>query len=202
MESLSERQREVFQALETFIYEQGYPPTMRDLAKKLGIVNPTAVKRMLDIFRERGLVESNPRKSRAIKLKHPLKFFPEEILSLPVAGRIVAGLPSEAIESHDEQIHVPSFLANHNPKAFILTIKGESMEPELHEGDLVVIHPQPVANPKDLVAALIDGEATVKQFLIKNQKYFLHPLNPSYPDIRLNQDFKLIGKITGMLRKF
>lgn len=201
MESLSSRQQEVFWALQEFIQQHGYPPTMRDLARKLGIVNPTAVKRMLNILEEKGLVETAPGKSRAIKLRQAFSLFSEEVIPLPIAGRIVAGIPEEAIEDLEEKIPVPRFLAHDNPKAFLLRVKGDSMEPELHEGDLVVIHPQSSANPGDLVAAILEGEATVKQLLRKGT-YVLHPLNPDYPDIPISKEFRLAGKVTGLLRKF
>ncbi len=204
MESLSKRQTEVFGALREFIRKHGYPPTMRDLARKLGIVNPTAIKRMLDLFEEKGLLESAPGKSRAIRLTDSSFIFPfpEEIIALPVAGRIVAGTPEEAIETIEEKVPIPLFLANHNPKAFLLRVKGDSMEPELHEGDLVVIHPQATANSRELVAAMVNEEATVKQLLKKEGRTLLHALNPHYSDIRVNQEFKLIGKVTGLIRKF
>jgi repressor LexA len=201
MESLSQRQVEVFQALREFIEENGYPPTMRDLAQKLGIVNPTAIKRMIDIFKEKGLLEVDSGKSRAIKLRHfPSPF--QDVIPLPIAGRIVAGIPEEAIETNEEKISVPSFLACDNPKAFLLKVKGDSMEPELHDKDFVVIHPQETASFSDLVAAMVEGEATVKQFIQKKGKYFLHPLNPAYPDLPISENFRLIGKVTGLLRKF
>lgn len=204
MESLSPRQLEVFQALRSFIEETGYPPTMRDLARKLGIVNPTAVKRMLDIFEEKGLLETASGKSRAIRLKYPSqsKAFPEEIIPLPVAGRIVAGMAEEAIQEIEEKIPVPSFLTRNNPKSFLLKVKGNSMEPEFHEGDLLIIHPQPDAKPNDLVAAMVEGEATVKQLMRDNGVFFLHPLNPDYPDIPMDDRFQIIGTVTGLLRQF
>lgn len=202
METLSERQQEVFEALQGFIRERGYPPTMRDLARKLGIVNPTAVKRMIDIFEDKGLLKSAPGKSRAIRLSDSVRIFPDEVLPLPVMGRIVAGTPEEAIETMEEKIPIPAYLAEKNPKAFLLKIKGDSMETEFHDGDLVVVTPRANVHSKDVVAVLMDGEATIKQFLKNGNEKMLHPLNPDYRDIPLNREAKLIGKVIGLLRKF
>jgi repressor LexA len=200
MEFLSPRQKEVFYALQNFIEEHGYPPTFRELAKKLGIVNPTAIQRMLNIFKEKGLVDIESGKSRTIKLKHKTSPFEEEIISLPIAGRIVAGGFEEAIENPEEKIAVPAFLARNNSKAFLLKVKGDSMEPEFHEGDFVVILPETNAYPGDIVAVMLEGEATLKQLLEKNGKRFLHPFNSAYPDISVTENFQLLGKACGLLR--
>jgi len=202
MESLSNRQKEVFETLRDYIETHGYPPSMRDLAKKLGIINPTAIKRMLDIFKEQGLLEKVAGKSRTIQLKSGFRPSFGDVISLPIAGRIVAGNPKEAIQEAEEHVSVPSFLAHRNAGSFLLKVTGDSMEPELHQDDLVVIVPQSTANPNDLVVAMIEDEATVKQLLMQGREMILHPLNPRYPDIPVNREFQLIGKVSGLIRKF
>lgn len=201
--NLTKRQEQIHVFIKNTIKEAGYPPTVREIASHLNIVSLHAVRRHLQALETKGCIKVFPRKSRGIQLIIDEDFSLEsKEASIPLVGRIAAGPLSSAIEDIEGRVIIDPDLWGSPESLFMLRVKGDSMEPFIENGDLVVVKRQPYADPGDIVAAIIHDEATVKQLLIKDRQYILHPLNPSYEDILVDENFRINGKIIGLMRKY
>ncbi len=125
----------------------------------------------------------------------------EEVVTLPLVGRVSAGLPILAEEHVEEMIPVPRRMVGWHDECFLLTVRGDSMVGAgIMGGDLVVVRCQPTAQPGEIVVALYGDEATVKRLTLENGRPVLAPENPAYPILR--GEFEIIGKVAGLLRSY
>jgi len=195
------RQKQVLDFIRQTIDQRGYPPTVRDIASHLDIISLNAVRVHLSALEKKGFISVEANTSRGIRLLLEEGVTPPSSV-VPMVGRIAAGPLSAAIEDREGGMVMDQEYWGNTDELFLLRVKGDSMEPHIHQGDLVVIRRQATANPGDVVAALIDDEATVKQLINSGGILRLHAFNPAYPDIEVGDNFKINGKVTGLIRKF
>ncbi|WKZ32104.1 MAG: transcriptional repressor LexA [Thermodesulfobacteriota bacterium] len=199
---LTSRQKEILDFLREFIGEAGYPPSLRDICARFGIKGPKNAAKHLVALEKKGFIKRGGSASRAISLLGRNRAQQGGVL-LPIAGRVRAGAPEEAVE--DVLGHVvldERFFKCRD--AFLLKVEGESMvEAGISEGDLVVVRPQPDASGGDIVVALVDNEATVKRLLKTGGRVVLKPENHSMEPIVVKDgsDFAIIGKVISVIRR-
>jgi len=199
--TVTTRQQDIFSFLLSFAREKGYPPTIREIASHFHIISLNAVRVHLRALEKKGLISVEKGRSRGIHITDRTH---EEIplQGLPLLGRIAAGTPALAAEERGDTITLDCSFWSCGEPLFLLMVKGDSMEPELREGDLVVVKPQSHARQGDIVVALIDDEATVKTLHYRGHHPVLHPINPAYSIIEPGDNFSINGKVVGVIRKY
>ena len=201
-EKLTFKQERVFNFIKKYKTHTGYPPTVREITEKLGLSGPNSAKKFLDILERKGFIRKTAKSSRAIEiLSEAQKILPYMI---PVVGNIQAGTPILAIENIEENIAMDSSLIR-DKDTFFLKVRGNSMiDAHIMDGDLAMIRPQNTVEQGEIAAVLIGEEATIKYFFKENQTIRLQPANPEMNPILIGEneeDIKIIGKITGIVRK-
>ncbi len=203
---LTKRQQEIFDFIGKYSAKYGYPPTVRDIGKAVGLASSSTVHAHLANLEKIGLLRRDPSKPRAIELldKAVGSAFdsvrsivrPE---SLPLLGSVAAGQPILAEENVEEYVPVPS-LAGGSDGDYLLRIRGESMKNAgIVEDDLVVVHQQDTAQQGDIVVALLGEEATVKRYFRESDHIRLQPENETMEPIR-TKEVKVLGRVVGLLR--
>ncbi|MFZ5644202.1 MAG: transcriptional repressor LexA [Bacillota bacterium] len=202
MDQLTSREAAIVEFIKNNIKTRGYPPSVREIGLAVGLKSSSTVHGYLKRLEDKGFIRRDPTKPRAVELiglGGRLK--EDDINVVPVLGRVAAGQPLLASESHDYSLPLPvSYFGD--GEFFMLTIRGESMiEAGIHEGDLVVVRQQPTANNGDIVVALIEEEATVKRLFREKDHIRLQPENQSMEPI-ITRDVKILGKVVGLLRRY
>lgn len=191
-----DKTQEVYEFVEQFIYKNNYPPTIREIGEKLKLDSTSSVVYHLKKLENMGKITRNENKNRAIELTDkPIV----SSISLPVVGEIAAGQPILAEENWTDKIVInENFFIGSN--LFVLKVKGDSMiEVGIFDGDYVVISKQNVANNGEIMACLIDNEATVKRFYKENGYFRLQPENSSMRPIYADH-VEILGKVVGLIR--
>lgn len=197
---LTKTQARVLDFLKKYIQEKGYPPSIREIKSGLGLAGQRMIQNCLSALEEKGYIRRS-RKARAIELLG----FPtaKNTVTIPLVGHIRAGAPHPAIEDIQEYVAVDRFFTSGEDN-FLLKVEGDSMiEALIQDGDYVVVKPQPTAQNGDIVAALVDGEATVKRFYKKGRQIRLEPANPEYKSIVIKpgeSNVSIVGKVVAVLR--
>lgn len=207
MREITARQRQVLEFMQTFSERHGVPPAVREIAERFGFTARAAFDHLRALERK-GMLERRvtaKRASRTLVLpqRKPLRAI--RPAGIPVLGRIAAGAPILAVEHREDQIPLqPDWLATQGQEVFALRVQGESMiEAHIVDGDFVLVRRQDSAQPNDIVAALIDGEATVKRFAREQGQIVLRPAHPTMKPIVVGadrDDFRILGKVIGVLR--
>ena len=201
---LTGRQVEILDYLKSSVESQGYAPTMREIGAAVGLTSSASVKYQLDILEEKGLIRRGDNSGRAIELVIPDSEIGNVIpvgktQFIPLVGSIAAGIPITADQMVEETMPLPESLVG-SGELFMLKVKGESMiDAAICDGDFVVIRQQKDANNGEIVAAMIDGEATVKTFSRKSGKVWLLPANDAFEPID-GTHCEILGKVTAVLR--
>jgi repressor LexA len=201
---LTGRQVEILDYLKSSVESQGYAPTMREIGAAVGLTSSASVKYQLDILEEKGLIRRGDNSGRAIELVIPDSEIGTVIpvgktQFIPLVGSIAAGIPITADQMVEETMPLPESLVG-SGELFMLKVKGESMiDAAICDGDFVVIRQQKDANNGEIVAAMIDGEATVKTFSRKSGKVWLLPANDAFEPID-GTHCEILGKVTAVLR--
>jgi repressor LexA len=201
---LTGRQVEILDYLKSSVESQGYAPTMREIGAAVGLTSSASVKYQLDILEEKGLIRRGDNSGRAIELVIPDSELGTVIpvgktQFIPLVGSIAAGIPITADQMVEETMPLPESLVG-SGELFMLKVKGESMiDAAICDGDFVVIRQQKDANNGEIVAAMIDGEATVKTFSRKSGKVWLLPANDAFEPID-GTHCEILGKVTAVLR--
>lgn len=197
MEILTERQNQVLQFIRHFIGESGNSPSQRQIADHLGVRGNLGVMKHLDALERKGYLRRD-RSSRSISLVTP----GGKAMTLPIVGTVRAGQLTPAIEDIQGYCNLDSEHA-HGAR-FLLRVRGESMrEAAICDGDLAIVRPQPVAENRDIVVAMVDGEATLKEFYREAGRIRLQPRNSSMAPIIIEDgvaEVVIIGKVVGILR--
>ncbi len=201
MKDITKKQQKILEYISQ-CQKNGITPTQAEIAHYFNISSPTAIKQQLVSIEKKGYIELISEKARGIKI---LVDIPEEenrTIKIPIAGVITAGRPILASENIEDYIYLDK---NKFPgkNIFALKIKGDSMKnASILDGDIVVINKINTAENGDIIAALIDDEATIKRFYKKNGKIILHPENHDYDDIEVNVNsgFSILGKVIGIIR--
>ena len=201
---LTSRQLKILQAIKSAMEEKGYPPSMREIGEAAGLASPSSVKYQLEALESKGWIRRDPSRGRALEVLTPGderfdEIKPEKTYNVPLVGRIAAGGPILAEQNVEELFPLPSTLVGEG-ELFMLKVVGDSMiNAAICDGDYVVIRAQKDCNKGQIVAAMIDGEATVKTFTKKDSHIWLMPANDDYQPIN-GDECEILGIVTAVLR--
>lgn len=220
-DGLTARQRKVLEFIRNTVERRGYPPSIREIGDAVGLASVSSVSHQLQTLERKGFLRRDPNRPRAIEVVAP-EWMPEtfhaelessedvtdatgegdrhpEASYVPVLGRIAAGVPITAEEVVEDVFPLPRQLVGEG-QLFLLKVVGDSMvEAAICDGDWVVVRQQPDADNGDIVAAMLDGEATVKTFKRQDGHVWLLPHNPAFEPIDGDQA-SILGKVTAVLR--
>jgi repressor LexA len=198
--NLTKRQQEIFEFVKRYVGEHGYPPTVRDIGKAIGLTSSSTVHAHLANLERLGLLRRDPTKPRAIEVlggKAKRALGPS---GLPVVGQVAAGQPVLADENIEEYVPVPG-IAGGDQGEFVLRVKGDSMKDAgILEGDHVIVRRQDKAENGEIVVALVGEEATVKRFFREKDHVRLQPENDAIDPIR-TRDVQVLGRVVGVCRR-
>jgi repressor LexA len=199
---ITDRQREIYEFIQTTIAGRGIPPTIREIGEAFGIRSTNGVEKHLKALEQSGFVMRERGKSRSISLHADGK---RPLATVPLLGRVAAGVPVLSPENHEGEFAVDTSLFSlrspHN--LFALKVKGESMiDAHIVDGDTVIVRVQSAAQSGDIVVALVNGEATVKRLFVERDRVRLQPENSSMKPLNLDRgDFRVLGRVVGVVRK-
>ena len=196
---LTIRQQKILDFIVSYIKDNGYPPTVRDIARKFEMSSKGAYDHMVAI-EKKGYIRRDPTKPRAIELLDFVQRDSQEpVINVPVIGRVAAGEPLLATENIERTITISSDMIR-TEEPFALRVKGDSMiGAGILEDDYVIVRQQQSAEQGDIVVALIGDEATVKKFYKEDNHIRLQPENPSMAPI-IVKDVTILGKVIGLFR--
>ena len=196
---LTKRQQEIFDFIKRYSSKHGYPPTVRDIGRAIGLTSSSTVHAHLANLEKLGLLRRDPTKPRAIELlidKAKSAVSP----GLPVVGRVAAGSPVLAEENIEDYVTVPD-IAGGDQGEYLLRVTGDSMKNVgILDGDFVVVRPQDSAEDSEIVVALVGEEATVKRFFKEKDHIRLQPENEALEPIR-TRDVRVLGRVVGVCRR-
>ena len=201
---LTPRQTKILLAIKEAMETNGYPPSMREIGEAAGLSSPSSVKYQLEALESKGWIRRDPSRGRALEILTPgderfEDIKPERTHNVPLVGRIAAGGPILAEQNVEELFPLPASLVGEG-ELFMLKVVGDSMiDAAICDGDYVVIRSQKDANKGEIVAAMIDGEATVKTFAKKDGHIWLMPANDNYKPIN-GDSAEILGVVTAVLR--
>ncbi|MFZ2625469.1 MAG: transcriptional repressor LexA [Propionibacterium sp.] len=215
---LTARQRRILEFIQGSVETRGYPPSIREMGEAVGLTSPSSVAHQLKVLEAKGFLRRDPKRPRALEVCLPGAHGPDAQLppaptdvtgigdafptavNVPVLGRIAAGAPILATEQVEEIMPLPRELVG-SGTVFMLEVRGDSMvDAAICNGDYVVIRQQPTADNGDFVAALLDDEATVKEFRRTDGHLLLLPHNPAYEPIDGDRA-TILGKVVAVLRR-
>ena len=201
--NLTKRQQEIFDFIKRYSAKYGYPPTVRDIGKAVGLASSSTVHAHLANLEKVGLLRRDPSKPRAIELLDRAVGGVRNIVrpsGLPLVGQVAAGQPVLAEENIEEYVDVPG-LAGGQDGEYLLRVRGDSMKDAgILEGDHVVVRPQSTAKDGQIVVALVGEEATIKRFFKEADHVRLQPENPAMEPIR-SREVRVLGRVVGVMRK-
>lgn len=204
MNSITKKQEEVLTFIKKYIVKNGYPPAVREIGKGLGLSSPATVHTHLKKLEAAGLIRKTDQKFRTIEVlvDNEFKDKNEDVIKVPLLGKITAGNPIEAIERPNEYFPLPSFLVPKTANVFTLEVSGESMiNKGIYDGDLVIVKKQNVAHNGDIVVALTeDNEVTLKTFYKEKDYIRLQPENDTMEPF-IFKNIKILGIAIGLYRK-
>lgn len=205
MEKLTTRQEYILQVIKKLIAKNGYPPTVREIGAKANLNSPATIHFHLTKLEEKGYIKKGNSKNRTIEVLVPNEYIEKEenIIEVPLLGKVTAGTPIEAIETPDEYFALPASLVNSKKEIFTLKVSGESMiNVGIFDGDILIVERQNTAHNGDTVVAMnSNNEATVKTFYKENGYFRLQPENDTMEPIIL-KEVTILGKAIGLYRKF
>jgi repressor LexA len=205
---LTARQRRILEFIRNWVEEYGYPPSVREIGEAVGLVSPSSVAYQLKALETKGFLRRDPNRPRAVDVRAPSELVDDEALRsarptpayVPLLGRIAAGGPILAEQAVEEFFPLPRELVGEGD-VFMLEVKGDSMiDAAICNGDWVVVRQQPTANAGDIVAAMIDGEATVKSYRQRDGHVWLMPANQAFDPIP-GDDATIMGRVVAVLRR-
>jgi repressor LexA len=197
---LTKRQQEIFEFIKQYSRRHGYPPTVRDIGKAIGLTSSSTVHAHLANLEKLGLVRRDPTKPRALELLGEAARKIAGPSGLPVVGRVAAGSPILAEENIEDYVEVPQ-IAGGEDGEYVLRVRGESMKDAgILDGDYVIVHRQETADNGEIVVALVGEEATVKRYFREPDHIRLQPENAAMEPIR-TREVAVLGKVVGVCRR-
>lgn len=208
---LNKREKAILKYIEKQINENGYPPSVREIGKGVGLSSTATVHTYITGLEKKGYIKKENQKGRTLKLlkggldgQQKINSKPvysgKELVDVPVIGKITAGAPILAVENVTDTFPIPLDFVG-NSESFMLTVRGESMiEAGILDGDYILVRKQDIARNGEIVVALIEDEATVKTFYREKDYIRLQPENSSMDPI-IVPDCKILGKVSGVFRK-
>lgn len=205
MEKLTEKQEYILQILKQLKAKNGYSPTVREIGEAANLHSPATIHFHLQQLEEKGFIKKNSKKNRTIELLVPNEFLEtdDNVVEVPLLGKVTAGTPIEAIETPDEYFSLPANLVSNKKEVFTLKVSGESMiNVGIYDGDILIVEKQNTAKNGDTVVAMTkENEATVKTFYKEDGHFRLQPENDTMDPIILDE-VTILGKAIGLYRKF
>ena len=195
---------ELMTFLQKFIKTNGYPPSTREICSNLSIKSTATAHYYLEKAVSLGYIKKTASKNRTIELCSPYSVSNDNVVNIPLVGKVAAGTPITAVENIEDNVSVSQGFFRGND-LFMLRVSGNSMiDIGIFDGDLVVIKQQNTCNDGDIIVAMVDDEATLKRFYLKDDHIVLHPENSMLNDIIVTQDqsFAVLGKLVGSIRQF
>ena len=205
MEKLTPKQEVILDILKELIAKNGYPPTVREIGKRANLSSPATIHFHLKQLEKKGYIAQGENKNRTLKLLVPNEYEEtvEDVITVPLVGKVTAGSPIEAIETPDEFFSLPAYLYADKKEIFTLKVSGDSMiNVGIYDGDILVVEKKNTAlNGETVVAMNEDGEATVKTFYKEDGYFRLQPENDLMAPIIL-KEVTILGNVIGLYRKF
>lgn len=211
---ITKRQQQIYDFIRSYQTEKGYPPSVREMAAAVGLSSPSTVHAHLSALEAHGLIKRDKTKPRALEVFEQEngivntedategKALPEMrgVVSLPLVGRVAAGLPILAEQNIEDTFTVPTEIAS-DSSSFILEVHGNSMiNVGIYNGDYIIVREQPSAMNGDIVVAMIDGSATVKTFYKERGRVRLQPENDAMEPIYADNP-AILGKVVALMRR-
>ena len=205
---LTARQRRILEFIRDWVSRYGYPPSVREIGEAVGLVSPSSVAYQLKELERKGFLRRDPNRPRAVDVRPPSDLVDDEAARaqrptpayVPLLGQIAAGGPILAEQAVEDVFPLPRELVGEG-EVFMLQVKGDSMvEAAICDGDWVVVRQQPTANSGEIVAAMLDGEATVKTYRRRDGHVWLMPRNPAFDPIA-GDDATIMGRVVAVLRR-
>jgi repressor LexA len=205
---LTPRQKKVLEVIRDAVERRGYPPSVREIGEAVGLTSTSSVHHQLAVLQKKGFLRRDPNRPRAVEVRAPMTSDEELARNdqrpipsyVPVVGRIAAGGPILAEEMVEDVFPLPKAIVGEGT-LFLLRVVGESMiDAAITDGDWVVVRQQPTADNGEIVAAMIDGDATVKTFKRRDGKVWLLPHNPAFEPIP-GDEATILGRVVAVLRK-
>ena len=208
---LTARQRRILEFIREWVEAHGYPPSVREIGEAVDLVSPSSVAYQLKELERKGYLRRDPNRPRAVDVRPPTEVFDTEDEEakralrptpayVPVVGRIAAGGPILAEQAIEDVFPLPRELVGAGT-LFLLQVKGDSMlDAAICDGDWVVVRQQPTADNGEIVAAMLDNEATVKTYRRRDKHVWLLPQNPAFEPIP-GDDATILGRVVAVLRR-
>ena len=208
---LNKREKSILKFIEKHIMTDGYPPSVREIGKAVGLSSTATVHNYLSKLEEKGYIKKKDKQGRTLRLlkggsgeKKPMSskdfYTQKELVEVPIIGKITAGEPILAVENVTDTFPIPIDFVG-NSESFMLTVRGESMiEAGILDGDYILVKKQNTANNGEIVVALIGEEATVKTFYKEKNHIRLQPENSTMDPI-IVPNCEILGKVGGVFRK-
>ncbi len=202
---LTNRQQEILTFINSFIHRHGHPPTLKEIKEYFGFASDNSVRTHIKLIQKKGFINRVQNKARGLLPVETIKILNINSKSIPLIGQIAAGKPILALENLGNYISVDRELFK-DENIFALRTRGDSMVGAgIHDGDIVIVHPQETAENSEIVVALIGDEATLKFYHKDGNTIILKAANPAYQDIVLNlsqaSEIRVVGKVIGLIRK-
>jgi len=201
---MSNRQSAILEFIKNEVKDKGYPPSVREIGEAVGLASSSTVHGHLDRLEKKGLIRRDPTKPRAIEItdgeQDPVVQFAQSVRSVPLVGKVTAGVPITATENIEEYFPLPAQMVGEQT-VFMLSVRGDSMiDAGIHSGDYVIVRQQQTATNGDIVVAMTEeDEATVKTFYKERDHIRLQPENSTMEPLRLN-NVSILGKVIGLIR--
>lgn len=200
MSELKDKQLLIYEFLKDFTSQKGYPPTVREICKAVGLKSTSSVHGHLKQLEKEGLIKRDPTKPRALEIVDSV--IKKEMINVPIIGKVTAGLPILANENIEDSFPLPLDYVKHNNDLFMLKISGSSMiKAGILDGDLAIIEKTQTASNGDKIVALIENEATLKTFYRENDHIRLQPENDEMEPIIVD-NCSILGKLIGIYRTY
>lgn len=204
MEKLTNRQEHILQIIKKLIAKNGYPPTVREIGEEANLHSPATIHFHLVKLEEKGYIKKGNSKNRTIEILVPNEYIEKEenVVEVPLLGKVTAGTPIEAIETPNEYFSLPANIITTKNDVFTLRVSGESMiNVGIYDGDILIVERKNTAqNGETVVAMNKDNEVTVKTFYKENGYFRLQPENDTMDPIIL-KEVTILGKVIGLYRK-
>ena len=204
MEKLTRRQEDALVFIKSYIVSHGYPPTVREIAEAIGVSSPATVQAHLDCLANKGYIKKGNNRNRTIELMVENEFIQknEDVIEVPLLGKITAGNPIEAIENPNELFSLPAYLVPKDKEVFTLNVSGDSMiNAGILDGDIVIVERRNTARNGEIVVAMTEeNEVTLKAFYKEKDHIRLHPENDTMDPFIFDNVF-ILGKAIGLYRK-
>lgn len=208
---ITKRQQQIYDFIRSYQQEKGYPPSVREMAAAVGLSSPSTVHAHLSALEARGLIKRDATKPRALEVFNEdgtsaklaeVRESPERgTISLPLIGRVAAGVPILAEQNVEDAFTLPTEIAT-DSSSFVLEVHGESMiNAGIMNGDYIIVREQKSAMNGEIVVAMIDGEATVKTFYKERGRVRLQPENDTMEPIYVQNPI-ILGKVVALMRRF